>query len=87
MKASLFDRCLKVIDANYVPQSRMFTSKEEIDYISELMGFSELDVWDMNNLRDMWVSINSNNDYHKDANATLRFSSVVAIIDHKIFNK
>lgn len=87
MKKSLFNRCRAVIDANYSPANRMFTSNEEIEYVSELMGLDELDKWDLQNLRDMWVMM------HQEIDPMLsngvanyqRFSSVVAIIDNKMY--
>lgn len=84
---TLFNRCMDVIDSNYAPADRMFTSEDEIKYVSELMGLEELSYWDMRNLRDMWVALNRNKDYHTDDKASLRFRSVVAIIDHQMFNK
>ena len=84
---TLFNRCMDVINSGYAPKDRMFTSEEEINYVSEIMGLNELSVWDLKNLRDMWVALNGNDDYLKDGNAILRYRSVVAIIDHNIYNK
>lgn len=78
---------MDVINSGYAPKDRMFTSEEEINYVSEIMGLNELSVWDLKNLRDMWVALNGNDDYLKDGNAILRYRSVVAIIDHNIYNK
>ena len=85
MKKSLFNRCRAVIDADYSPKHRIFTSKEEIDYVSDLMGLDELDDWDLQNLRDMWVLLNMDVDYN-DEKAFKRSQSVVAIIDNKKYN-
>ena len=80
MKKSLFNRCRAVIDADYSPKHRIITSKEEIEYVSDLMGIDELDGWDLQNLRDMWVLLNDDVDY-KDEKAFKRYMSVTAIID------
>lgn len=85
MKKSLFNRCRAVIDANYSPANRMFTSNEEIEYVSELMGLDELDKWDLQNLRDMWVMMHNEIDIRNSEINYQRFSSVVAIIDNKMY--
>lgn len=86
MKKSLFNRCRAVIDANYSPANRMLTSNEEIEYVSELMGLDELDKWDLQNLRDMWVMMHNEIDIRNSEINYQRFSSVVAIIDNKIYS-
>ena len=87
MKKSLFNRCRAVIEANYIPANRLVTSLKEINYVAELMGFQELDKWDLQNLRDMWVMMNSEMPVnHKDYNSQ-RFQSVIAIIDNEIYSK
>ena len=86
MKKTLFNRCQAVIKANYLPKDRHFTSTEEIKYVFELMGLSELSVWDLQNLRDMWVLLHSEIDTrHNDVNYQ-RFQSVIAIIDNAKYN-
>lgn len=83
MKETLFQRCRKVIESNYYPKDRHFTSKEEIDYINKLMKLDELNSFDLQNLRDMWVLLNS--DGEKTREEELRYYSVIAIIDDKIY--
>lgn len=65
----------------------MFTSNEEIEYVSELMGLEELDKWDLQNLRDMWVMMHQEIDPMLSSGVEnyQRFSSVVAIIDNKMY--
>ena len=82
MKKSLFNRCREVIDVNYVPANRHFTSNEEIKYVSDLMGLNELSSWDLQNLRDMWVLLHSEMDRHSDKLNYERYMSVIAIIDN-----
>lgn len=82
MKKSLFNRCQAVIKANYSPKDRHFTSIEEIKYVSELMGLSELSVWDLQNLRDMWVLLHSEIDTRYNDVNYQRFQSVIAILDN-----
>lgn len=85
MKKSLFNRCRAVIDANYSPANRIFTSNEEIEYVSYLMGLDGLDKWDLQNLRDMWVMMHNEIDIRNSEINYQRFSSVVAIIDNKMY--
>ena len=86
MKKSLFNRCRAVIDAGYKPENFHYTSKEEIEYISKLMGFDELSSWDLQNLRDMWVALHTNIDTRNNIDNDLRFRSVIAIIDNAKYN-
>lgn len=81
MKKSLFNRCKVVIDADYVPSDKYFTSIKEIEYVSELMGLSELSKWDLQNLRDMWVLLHSEMDTRNN-DINQRMQSVIAIIDN-----
>lgn len=82
MKKSLFKRCQAVIDANYSPKDRHFTSFEEIKYVSDLMGLSELSAWDLQNLRDMWVLLHTEMDTRNNDINYQRMQSVIAIIDN-----
>lgn len=86
MKKSLFNRCRAVIDANYVPANRMVTSIKEIDYVSKLMELEDLDKWDLQNLRDMWVMMNSEMPVRHPEYNSQRYHSVMAIIDNKMFS-
>lgn len=86
MKKTLFNRCRAVIDAGYKPENFHYTSKEEIEYISKLMGFDELSSWDLQNLRDMWVALHTNIDTRNNIDNDLRFRSVIAIIDNAKYN-
>jgi hypothetical protein len=82
MKKSLFNRCQAVIDDNYLPKDRHFTSLEEIEYVSKLMGLSELSAWDLQNLRDMWVLIHTDEMFSKGPKFNYqRFNSVIAVLD------
>ena len=83
MKKSLFNSCQAVIDSNYLPKDRHFTSCEEIKYVSDLMGLSELSAWDLQNLRDMWVLIHTDEVFSKGAKFNYqRFNSVIAVLDN-----
>ena len=78
---------MSVIDAGYSPANRMFTSKDEIEYVSELMCLSELDSFDLQNLRDMWVLYHNQVDIRDNEVNYKRFQSVIAIIDNEIYSK
>lgn len=87
MKKSLFNRCQDVIDANYLPKDNFFTSLEEIKYVSDLMGLSELSAWDLQNLRDMWVLIHTEEMFSNRENFNhQRFNSVIAVLDNAMYD-
>lgn len=87
MKKSLFNRCQDVIDANYLPKDRHFTSFEEIKYVSKLMGLSELSAWDLQNLRDMWVLIHTDEMFSNGSKFNYqRFNSVIAVLDNAMYD-
>ena len=79
MKRTLFNRCQAVVDCNYQPANRMITTTEEIETVNRLMGLDELNTWDLQNLRDLWVLLRG------DSNNRLQFNSVVSVIDSKIY--
>lgn len=78
MKQTLFNRCIAVMDSNYQPANRLFTSTEEIEEITKLMGLNELDAWDIQNLRDMWVMLENSN--------RQQYQSVIAVLDYVKYN-
>ena len=46
------------------------------------MGLSELNAWDLQNLRDMWVLLHSEIDTRNNDVNYQRFQSVIAILDN-----
>ena len=88
MKKTLFNRCRAVIDAGYKPENFHYTSKEEIEYISKLMGFDELSSWDLQNLRDMWVALHTNIDTRNNIdNDEIKEYFLKSILDQKNYSK
>lgn len=79
MKTTLFNRCIAVMDSNYSPVNRLVTTAEEIEEVTKLMGLNELDAWDIQNLRDMWVMLENSN--------RQQYQSVIAVLDYVMYNR
>lgn len=91
---------IKLFLIEYVPKSQRFTSKDEIDLISNKLNLNELSITELMELRDIIVEFYSSlfdKETYVDNNGTIHateeywktqrsMQSVVSVIDFKLFN-